>query len=24
MQTLNISAETLAQFPRDRPDIMPE
>lgn len=24
MQTLNISAETLAQFPRDRPDILPE
>jgi oxalate decarboxylase len=24
MQTLNISAETLAQFPRDRPDVMPE
>jgi oxalate decarboxylase len=24
MQTLNISAETLAQFPRNRPDLMPE
>lgn len=24
MQTLNISAETLAKFPRDRPDVMPE
>lgn len=24
MQTLNISAETLAQFPRNRPDIVPE
>jgi oxalate decarboxylase len=24
MQTLNISAETLAQFPRDRPDVLPE